>query len=83
MADVGQELALEPVGLEEGDVGFGQLAETHIQGSVNGAQFLLRALQVSEHVIERLTQLLELVAGRDLPANVQRAVGDPLAPPRI
>src|SRR5690606_8012823 len=41
VADVGDELALEAVGLVEGDVALGEFGELDVEGLVDGAELLL------------------------------------------
>ena len=78
VADVGEELALDPGRLEQQGVALGQLRDLHVQGGVVGVQLLLGALEFGEHAVERLGQLLELVAGLDLRSDGQIALADPL-----
>ena len=64
-----QEVALEPVHLEEGQVGLGQLVDLAVEVVVDLAQLLLHGDQVVEHPVEGVRELLELVAGLDLAAD--------------
>ena len=76
VADVGEELVLEAVGLVEGDVAFGQLADLGVEDLVGLPQLLGVVGQVDEHGVEGLGELLELVAGDDVGADVEVAGGD-------
>jgi hypothetical protein len=71
-----QEVALEPVHLEEGHVGLRQLVDLAIQVVVHVAELLLHGHQVVEHPVEGVRELLELVAGLDLAADREPAGGD-------
>ena len=73
VAHRGQEVALEPVHLEEGHVGLGQLVDLAVEVVVHLAQLLLHGDQVVEHPVEGVRELLELVAGLDLAADVELA----------
>ncbi len=64
-----QEVALEPVHLEEGHVGLRQLVDLAVEVVVDLAQLLLHGDQVVEHAVEGVRELLELVAGLDLAAD--------------
>ena len=71
-----QEVALEPVHLEERHVGLRQLVDLAVEVVVDLAELLLHGDQVVEHPVEGVRELLELVAGLDLAADVQPAGGD-------
>ena len=73
VAHAGQELALEAVALEEPDVGLGELADLEVEALVHRAKLGLAALDLVEHRVEGLGELLELVAGLDLRADGQVA----------
>ena len=76
VADVGEELAFEAVGLIEGKVAFREFSELEVEAFVDGPELVLAGLQVSEHFIECLGQFLELIAGADVGADVQIAFAD-------
>ena len=76
MAHRGQEVALEPVHLEQGEVRLRQLVDLAVEVVVDGSEFLLHGHEVVEHPVEGVRQLLELVAGLDLGADGQLAGGD-------
>ena len=69
VADVGQELALEAIGLEEPDVRLRELGDLEVETLVHGAEPGLALLDLGEHGVEPSGQLLELVTGLDLGAN--------------
>ena len=63
MRDVGQEFALDFVGLEQLDIPLGQLGDFHIKLFIRLAEFLLRRCKPVEHVVERPGQLFVFVTG--------------------
>ena len=71
-----QEVALQAVHLEEGQVGLGQLVDLAVEVVVDLAQLLLHGDQVMKHAVEGMRELFELVAGLDLAADVEPAGGD-------
>ena len=71
-----QEVALEPVHLEEREVGLRQLIDLAVQVVVHLSEFLLHGDEVVDHPIECVGKLLEFVAGLDLAANRQSARRD-------
>ena len=76
MADVGQELALEPVGFVQGQVGFGKLPKLQVQPLVDRAELVGALLEIGQHRVERFGKLLEFVAGVDVGADVEVALAD-------
>src|SRR5687768_12875350 len=78
MADVRQELALETIGLVERDVGLSELAELEIEAAIDRAELIGTVLEIRQHRVERLGELLELVAGADVRADVEIAFADAL-----
>ena len=76
MAHGGQEVALQPVHLEQGEVRLRQLVDLAVEVAVDLAQLLLHGDQVVEHPVEGVRELLELVTGLDLAADVELARGD-------
>ena len=68
-----QEVALEPVHLEQGHVGLRQLVDLAVEVVVDLAELLLHGDEVMEHPVERVRELLELVAGLDLAADREPA----------
>ena len=66
MTDVREELALESVGLVETDVGLRKFRHLEIQGFVHPTETAGRAFGLVQHPIERLGELLEVVAGPDV-----------------
>ena len=79
VAHGGQEVALEAVGLEQGQVGLGQLVDLAVEVGVDLAQAVLHVHEVAQHAVEGVAEVLELVAGLDLAADVQFAGGDGVA----
>ena len=76
VAHGGQEVALEAVGLVQGQVGLGQLVHLAVEVGVHLAQAVLHADEVAQHAVEGVAEVLELVAGLDLAADVQLAGAD-------
>ena len=76
MAHVGQELALEPVRLMEPDVRLRELGNLQVQALVHRPQLVLAPLDLGEHGVESLRELLELITRLDLGANRQIATLD-------
>ncbi|MCX5660620.1 MAG: hypothetical protein NTW19_12995 [Planctomycetota bacterium] len=74
--DVGEEFALDLVGLVERDVGLRELAELQVEALVDGAELVLVGAERLEHVVEDVGELLELIAGVDVGADVEVPVGD-------
>ncbi len=76
MAHGGEEVALEPVHLEQGEVGLGELVDLLVEVRIDLAELLLHGDKVVEHAVEGVRQLLELITGVDLAADVELAGGD-------
>ena len=51
-------------------------AELQVQALVDRAELVLALLQVGQHLVERLGEHLELIAGADVRADVEVALGD-------
>jgi len=70
------ELGLDLVGLEQGDVGFGEFVEFGVAGFGGGPQVRLGLREFVEHVVESLAEHLEFVAGVDLAADLEVPFAD-------
>ncbi len=79
VAHGGQEIALESVGFVQRQVGLGQLVDLAVEVGVDLAQAVLHVDEVAQHAVEGVAEVLELVAGLDLAADVQFAGGDGVA----
>jgi hypothetical protein len=82
VGDIGEELALEAAGAVEGVVGLGEVVELDVHGGVHGAELGLLGLELVEHEVEGLGELLELVVGIDLASDIEVALADELGPSR-
>ena len=75
----GHEVIFQIVQLVELQVGPGQLVDLRIELGVHLSQLLLHGHEVPQHAIERLAELLELIARADLGPPVEMAAGDRIA----
>ena len=69
VGDVGEELALEAVRLEQAHIGLGELADLEVEALVHGTKLALSLLQAVEHAVEGPRQSLEVVARGELRAR--------------
>src|SRR6516162_2454895 len=76
MADRGEEIALQAVRFVKSHVRAGKLIDFMVQVRVDLPPAVLHAHQVSQHPVERVAQILELVARLDLATHIQLAGSD-------
>src|SRR5262249_39039948 len=76
VAHGGQKVALELVRFIQGEVGVGQLVNLAVEVAVDLAEPILHGDEVAEHAVEGVAEILELVAGLDLAADIQFAGAD-------
>ncbi len=79
MTHVGEEVALQPVGLVELQVQLRELVDAGIKFFVNLLDLILRFGQVTKHPIERIGEFTKLVFGLDRCSLVRITMSDCVA----